>query len=626
MSFQRLMKYWSSGIESTSTLTSDVVEEESSEQMSELDTTIFNVSNTSVSVNTGITRDSMLYFDASDTPKGALCMDQDSIPSTHTNMDMIDSNECNLPYDLPSDLPYPLASGVASGQASVGAVSMVSTDWNDVASESGSFVVIKGACSESESDTGSFVQLNLNETGSISSSRPQSTRFDSRPESTRVSPITLPMTLTSGHGGSHDSSNEGSFIHTNHSSGDTHDGYVKKGENPYNNIVQSLIMITATLPTNGAQSIEIDKKEDEVDEEAGDDDGSDTGSFVPMHEMKASRYAPIARDQSTNSPDNTHSLVDLETIRGSVIGVENTMGDDTSSELSLTAENLAKTRVQILPMLTQVTEGSVSSDAGSMVHVRPVVVSSLVRPVPNMTENTNHFSSEMLVDLNGSNDSSNEGSCLDVHVKETTQDNYNSSNSNSPLNTQLVSTPQPNATPFEVPLPTQQISPKINEFSPNGSPLHTNTLRPRSKTRSPLQVQSKTFPAYNPPVEEDKVSPSVPPRTSRLNRPNSSQSRSRLFVLQSVLERAKSTSSLTGVDDALVTTSVLEEKKRVRFLGKEVSLVIPCSYDIEEDDYQSLYYSDSDANYFKEEYELEQTYASQVDMTWYEWMHDCKGE
>lgn len=147
---------------------------------------------------------------------------------------------------------------------------------------------------------------------------------------------------------------------------------------------------------------------------------------------------------------------------------------------------------------------------------------------------------------------------------------------------------------------------------PNASPSQhsslPSSLRPRSKVPSAMQNSSRTFPLYSS-QDDENVSASAPLRLSRFDRPNS-HSRSRLFVLQSVLDRAKSTVEVPHV--------AVDEKRHVQFLGKEVSAVYSSQYVLE--DLESLYYSDLDANEFKLAYDEEEHYASTMNKTWYEWM------
>ena len=181
-------------------------------------------------------------------------------------------------------------------------------------------------------------------------------------------------------------------------------------------------------------------------------------------------------------------------------------------------------------------------------------------------------------------------------------------------------------------------NPQSDTFqSPPTEFKHLNGLQvadSRTKYRPTAIRQKPEYAMTYPPYHNSSDSPrsqnsdltegSSPKR--RFARGNSSQSRSRQFLLQNLLERAKSTNSVTSssdenIDNLRITPSEDSSKRRVQFHKDEVSGVSHSEEVLTLEDLQGLFYTDEEASVFKDDYDNEYQVAAALDLSWYDWMH-----
>ena len=163
-----------------------------------------------------------------------------------------------------------------------------------------------------------------------------------------------------------------------------------------------------------------------------------------------------------------------------------------------------------------------------------------------------------------------------------------------------------------------QVADSKTKYRPSGSLRHK-------------QDYAMTYPPYqssadSPKSQSSELTEGSSPKR-RFARGHSSQSRSRQFLLQNLLERAKSSNSVTtnsseeNTDSLRYASTEDSGRRRVQFSKDEVSGVSLSQEVLTLEDLQDLFYTDEEANVFKGDYDNEYQVAAALDLSWYDWMH-----
>ena len=164
-----------------------------------------------------------------------------------------------------------------------------------------------------------------------------------------------------------------------------------------------------------------------------------------------------------------------------------------------------------------------------------------------------------------------------------------------------------------------QVADSKTKYRPSGNSRH----KPDYAMTYPSYQQSS---ADSPKSQSSDLTEGSSPKR-RFARGPSSQSRSRQFLLQNLLERAKSSNSVTTTsseenpDSLRYIPTEDPGKKRVQFSKEEVSGVSISQEVLSIEDLQDLFYTDEEANVFKDDYDNEYQVAAALDLSWYDWMH-----